>query len=147
MTIDQITALTPKERNALIAQHLGISFIRYRFWYNGHDRKRPYRSHFKTREEAEENRKREIKWGCGEVEEWINETLIPNYIGSLDLMAEAEKTLTHDQCCKYHEWVDVFVAHSVEEMDGEIEYPADEFWFHAKAEQKAIAFLATITNL
>lgn len=68
----------------------------------------------------------------------------PDYLNDLNAMAEAEKVLTHVQCIAYHECLNQIQATDTQERNGEIEYQAQDFWFHATAPQRAEAFLRTL---
>lgn len=73
-----------------------------------------------------------------------NSRNLPNYLGSLDLMHEAEKVLTHEQCGIYNLHLENIQAIDTQERDGNLEYPAQDFWHHTTAAQRAEAFLKTI---
>lgn len=60
------------------------------------------------------------------------------------ILHEAEKVLTHDQCTSYHETLDMLHASDTTERNGEQDYPAQDFWFHATAAQRTEAILRTL---
>lgn len=67
---------------------------------------------------------------------------MPRFDSSLDAMALAEATLTYEECPDYHEKLcEIHASESCERDTDEPECPADDFWFHATARQRALAFL------
>ena len=69
---------------------------------------------------------------------------LPNFCNNLNACAEFEKGLTYEQCRKYHEELEWVQAEMTEERNGQEDYPAQDFWFHATAEQRCRAFIATM---
>lgn len=132
MNVSLSTNMTPEEKRIWIARKLGKDPTRFRFWYNGHDNKRPFRSWFLTREEAEQNRATELKWGCGEVEEYISLASIPDYPNDLNACASMEKALTDEQWHQYRRFLMTII------------YPRDRNTRDFTALQRATAFIAVM---
>lgn len=72
-----------------------------------------------------------------------NYWLVPDYLNDLNAMHEAEKTLTGKECEQYQAELD---ALSSEErfLRVELDHPAEEYFFHATAQQRATAFLRAV---
>lgn len=65
---------------------------------------------------------------------------LPDYFHDLNACAEMEKALTYEQCSEYFNALGAIQAADTTGRNGETEYPAQDFWFHATAAQRAEAF-------
>jgi hypothetical protein len=128
--------MTPEEQRIAIAEACGISPTRYRFWYNGHDNHRPFRGGFKTRAQADAARSEYLQWGCGEVEEHKDLSLLPNYPNDLNAMHAAVKTLIFSKRKAYRQHLQRIVCPGV--------VVAMEECVDATAAQRAEAFLRAL---
>lgn len=136
-----IDAMTDEQKRIAIAELYGISSTRFRFWYCGHDNKKPFR-YFDTRKEAETDRRKELKWGCGEVEEFTDLERIPDYLNSLDAMHEAEERLYRD-----HVQAEAYFK-ALEREVSRTKHSGTALGFqliNATARQRADAFLKVLT--
>ncbi len=133
--------MSPEEINVKIAESLGVNRLRYRFWYNGHDNKKPYMAGFKTREEAEINRNGHIKWGCGEVESYMDNSRVCNFHSSLDACAQFEAGLTRQE---YWNYADIHLREIVMKNNNAIRGSEEPASFAcATAPQRCLAYLKT----
>lgn len=140
-----IDGMSYEEKRVKIAEACGVPVTRFRFWYSGHDNQKPYRN-FGTRKEAEKERKSEIKWGCGEIEEYTALEFLLDYLNDPNAMHEAEKVLTEDQREKYAYELSQIIEQKYNcgaAWDGEpdIMIHTEFDLLHATARQRADAFL------
>ncbi len=66
---------------------------------------------------------------------------VPNYPEDLNACYEMEKALTHGECVLYNQRLNDSQAEDAQERNGDNQYPAQDFWFHATARQRCEAFL------
>lgn len=62
---------------------------------------------------------------------------MPDFLNDLNACAEMEKTLSEDECEGYHSAIDSILGRD----DGQFNYPAQSYFFHATAAQRCEAFL------
>lgn len=97
--------MSPEAQRIAIAEACGLQIKLYRFWYSGHDNQKPYSSGYKTRTEAENRRKQEIKWGCGEIEEYTDPRL-PDYLNNLNAIHDVETITEMDSYPRRERYAD-----------------------------------------
>ena len=70
----------------------------------------------------------------------------PEYDTDLNACHALEAKLTDEQCKVYLAHLETIHASDVYESNGDLECPADNYWFHASASQRASALILTLVE-
>lgn len=75
-------------------------------------------------------------------EEWFHS--LPDYLNDLNAMHEAENLLNYEQCNSYYDALCNLIGNDEYQAKCVGEEPANAYFFHATAAQRAEAFLKTL---